>query len=122
YPQFGTDPNIFYIPPRWVPRAYLKQMFGPGVDKAIDKYICPSRELMAILQLFRAQQQIIYKYRIKKGPKLYEKEIVLSGGASKTLTIYNDTVTGYNKQGKVCVRITVEEPIYERPQVHFNSI
>ncbi len=122
YPQFGTDPNIFYIPPRWVPRAYLKQMFGPGVDRAIDNYICPSRELMAILQLFRAQQQIIYKYRIKKGPKLYEKEITLSSGASKTLTVYNDTVTGYNKKGKVCVRINVEEPIYERPQAHFNSI
>ncbi|MEK7757651.1 MAG: 4Fe-4S dicluster domain-containing protein, partial [Planctomycetota bacterium] len=31
YPQFGTEPNIYYIPPRWAPRAYLRQMFGPGV-------------------------------------------------------------------------------------------
>ncbi|GAH01064.1 unnamed protein product, partial [marine sediment metagenome] len=31
YPQFGTEPNGYYIPPRWVPRNYLVQMFGPGV-------------------------------------------------------------------------------------------
>ena len=35
YPQFGTEPNGFYIPPRWVPRGYLTQMFGPGVAHAI---------------------------------------------------------------------------------------
>ena len=29
YPQFGTEPNGYYIPPRWVPRPYLEQMFGP---------------------------------------------------------------------------------------------
>ncbi len=122
YPQFGTDPNIYYIPPRWVPRAYLKQMFGPGVEQAIDNYICPSRDLMAILQLFRAQREIIYRYRIKPGPKLYEAEVTLGSGASKILELYNDTVIGYNKKGKECVRITVEEPIYERPETHFNSI
>jgi len=26
YPQFGTEPNGYYIPPRWVPRSYLIQM------------------------------------------------------------------------------------------------
>ncbi|MCP5113773.1 MAG: nitrate oxidoreductase subunit beta, partial [bacterium] len=35
YPQLGTQPNGYYIPPRWVPRPYLRQMFGPGVDRAI---------------------------------------------------------------------------------------
>ncbi|HXF57480.1 MAG TPA: 4Fe-4S dicluster domain-containing protein, partial [Actinomycetota bacterium] len=52
YPQFGTQPNGFYIPPRWVPRPYLRQMFGPGVDAAIEKYLAPDRELLAVLQLF----------------------------------------------------------------------
>ena len=37
YPQFGTEPNGYYIPPRWVPRPYLRQMFGPGVDQAIER-------------------------------------------------------------------------------------
>ena len=54
YPQFGTEPNGFYIPPRWVPRGYLQQMFGPGVERAIEQYSCPDRELLAVLQLFRA--------------------------------------------------------------------
>src|SRR3972149_1214108 len=56
YPQFGTEPNIYYIPPRWVPRPYLRQMFGPGADEAVEKYSRPSRELLAVLQLFRASQ------------------------------------------------------------------
>ena len=29
-----------------------------GVDHAIEQYCCPDRELLAVLQLFRAQQQV----------------------------------------------------------------
>tara|TARA_Y100000310_G_scaffold273078_1_gene288348 strand:- start:176 stop:469 length:294 start_codon:yes stop_codon:yes gene_type:complete len=97
-------------------------MFGPGVQQAIDRYTAPSRELMAILQLFRAQQEVIYKYSIKKGPIIYEKKVTLSDGSQRGLDIYNDTVIGYNEKGKECVRTTVEEPMYERPHNHFNSI
>jgi nitrate reductase beta subunit len=77
---------------------------------------------MAILQLFRAQREVIYKYQIKKGPKIYEKEVTLSDGSNKGLKIYNDTIIGYNEEGKECVRTTVEEPMYERSATHFNSI
>src|SRR2546422_4029939 len=56
YPQWGTEPNGFYIPPRWSPRGYARQMFGPGVDNAIEKYLVPSRELLAVLQLWRGGQ------------------------------------------------------------------
>ena len=122
YPQFGTEPNIYYIPPRWAPRPYLRQMFGPGVDAAIDRYVYPSREMLAILQLFRAQREIIFKYEIKKGPKLYEREVTLSNGSKKQLEVYNDTVIGYNKKGNECVRVSVDEPMFERPAKHFNSI
>jgi nitrate reductase beta subunit len=122
YPEFGTEPNIYYIPPRWAPRAYLRQMFGPGADEAIDRYIYPSRELLAILQLFRAQREILFRYEIRKGPKIYEREVTLSGGAKKTLEVFNDTVIGYNKANKECVRITVDEPFIERSAAHFNSI
>ena len=72
YPQFGTEPNGYYIPPRWVPRHYLKQMFGPGVDEAIERYSDPDRELLAVLQLFRRSNRIIFRYEIKEGPKVYE--------------------------------------------------
>lgn len=117
YPQFGTEPNIYYIPPRWVPRSYLKQMFGPEVDEAIKKYNAPSRKLLAVLQLFRVTQQIIFKFAIKKGEKVFEMEI-----DGKPWAMYNDTVIGFDKNGKEIVRITVEEPFHIRPKEHVNYI
>jgi nitrate reductase beta subunit len=117
YPQFGTEPNGYYIPPRWVPRPYLRQMFGPGVDAAIDAYVAPSRELLAVLQLFRATQRVIFRYEIKEGEKVYETTI-----NGKPWTMYNDTVIGYGRNNREIVRTTVEEPIYERPDKHANSI
>jgi nitrate reductase / nitrite oxidoreductase, beta subunit len=123
YPQFGTEPNGFYIPPRWVPKPYLEQMFGPGVANAVDQYVCPDRELLAVLQLFRTTQQIIFRYEIEKGPKVAEVEVTMPDGSRKTQEIFNDTVTGYNKFDRPVVRITTEEPIFERPERRYaNSI
>jgi nitrate reductase beta subunit len=122
YPQFGTEPNGYYIPPRWVPRPYLVQMFGPGVDKAIEQYCCPDRELLAVMQLFRAQRQVIFKFAIEKGPKVAEVEVTMPSGAAKVQEIYNDTVIGFNKAGKEVVRVTVEEPVFERAKQYANSI
>lgn len=117
YPQLGTMPNGFYIPPRWVSRPYLKQMFGPGVDEAIERYTYPDRELLAVLQLFRRSNLIIFKYEFKEGPKIYEG--TLNG---KNVTVYDDTVIAYGKDGEELFRTKVEEPIYERPAKHANSI
>ena len=117
YPQLGTEPNGYYIPPRHVPRDYLRQMFGPGVDHAIDQYLAPSRELLAVLNLFRKTRTILFKYAIKEGPKVYEAEI-----HGKPFTLYNDTVIGYDRNGKEVVRTTVEEPVHVRPDHHLNSI
>ncbi|MBI1952659.1 MAG: nitrate oxidoreductase subunit beta [Candidatus Omnitrophica bacterium] len=117
YPQFGTAPNGYYIPPRWVPRGYLKQMFGPGVDAAIESYRAPSRELLAVLQLFRRTNRIIFRYEIQEGPKVYET--VIHG---KPFSLYNDTVIGYGEGGQELVRTQVEEPFHVRPNSHQNSI
>ncbi len=123
YPQFGTEPNGFYIPPRWVPRGYLVQMFGPGVDHALEQYCCPDRELLAVLQLFRTQRHIIFRFAIEKGPKVAEVPVVLPSGKEVVQEIYNDTVIGFNKLGKEVVRITIEEPTFERPkELHLNAI
>jgi len=123
YPQFGTEPNGFYIPPRWVPRGYLHQMFGPGVEHAIDQYTCPDRELLAVLQLFRASQQIIFRFQILPGPKVAEIEVTMPNGTTKVQEIFNDTVLGFNKFDEEVVRVTVEEPMFERPAAeHVNSI
>ncbi|WKZ82365.1 MAG: 4Fe-4S dicluster domain-containing protein [Acidimicrobiia bacterium] len=116
YPQFGTQPNVYYIPPRWVPRNYLHQMFGPGVDHAIDAYTRPSRRLLAVLQLFRATQQIVFSFDVEEGSKLGEINV---GG--EPLEIFDDVVVGFDRNGKEIVRVRVEDPLVERP-TKLNSI
>lgn len=122
YPQFGTEPNGYYIPPRWVPMDYLVQMFGPGAPHAVEAYVCPSRRMLACLQLFRVTRTIIYRFKVEEGQKIGESEVTLPGGKKKTLEIFNDTVIGYDSKGREVVRVTVEEPIYERPKEYYNSI
>jgi nitrate reductase beta subunit len=117
YPQFGTEPNGYYIPPRWVPRPYLRQMFGPGVDHALDTYTCPDRELLAVLQLFRRSQKIIFRYEIEEGPKVFEGQV-----AGKPFTMFNDTVIAFGEKGEELFRTKVEEPIHVRPRQHVNAL
>ena len=106
-----------------MPRNYLIQMFGPGVDHAIEQYSCPDRELLAVLQLFRSSQQIIFRYEIVEGEKVAEVEVTMPNGQSRIQEIFNDTVIGYNKWGEEIVRTTIEEPTFERPaEAHVNSI
>ncbi|HJO38027.1 MAG: dehydrogenase [Vicinamibacterales bacterium] len=117
YPQLGTQPNGYYIPPRWVPRPYLRQMFGPGVDEAIERYANPDRELLAVLQLFRRSNKIIFRYEFEEGPQVYEGTL-----RGRPVTLYNDTVIAFGNDGNELFRTTVEEPIHVRPEQHANSI
>jgi len=117
YPQLGTVPNGYYIPPRWVPRPYLRQMFGPGVDWAIARYENPDRELTAVLQLFNRAREIVYAYKVVEGPKTYEGTV-----RGRRVTLYNDTVIAYGSDGEELFRTTVEEPVHVRPSKHANSI
>jgi nitrate reductase beta subunit len=97
YPQFGTEPNIYYIPPRWAPRPYLEQMFGPGVEEAIERYTNPSPELLGVLQLFGTTQIVISTYKVT------DKEAI-----------------GYDEAGNELVRVPIDEPVYIRPRQHLN--
>jgi nitrate reductase beta subunit len=93
-------------------------MFGPGVDEAIDTYTAPPRELLAVLQLFRTTQKIIFRFRVEKGPKVRDAMI---GG--RRWAMYDDTVIGYDRDGAEVVRLPVLEPFYERPRgKYLNSI
>jgi nitrate reductase beta subunit len=92
-------------------------MFGPGVDEAIERYTYPDRELLAVLQLFRRSNRIIFRYEIKEGPKVYEATL-----RGKKITLYNDTAIAYGQDGKEIFRTTVDEPLHVRPPVHANSI
>jgi nitrate reductase beta subunit len=117
YPQFGTAPNGYYIPPRWVPRPYLRQMFGPGVDEALARYEQADRELLAVLQLFRRSNRIIFSYKLEEGRKVYEGTL-----RERRVTVYNDTVIAYGEHGEELFRTSVEEPVHVRPAAHANSI
>jgi nitrate reductase / nitrite oxidoreductase, beta subunit len=117
YPQFGTEPNGYYIPPRWVPREYLRQMFGPGADAAVEKYANPDRELLAVLQLFGKDARMCFRYEIKQGPKVFETTI-----RGRKFELYDDTIIGYAKNGSKIIETKVEEPLHRRGPQHANSI
>ncbi len=117
YPQFGTEPNIYYIPPRWAPRPYLRQMFGPGVDEALARYAAPSRTLLALMQLFRATQTMVFRFEIKEGPLVFETE-----KEGQPWQMYDDTIIGFDAKGREVARMSVVEPLHERPQERLNSI
>jgi nitrate reductase beta subunit len=92
-------------------------MFGPGVDHAIERYAHPDRELLAVLQLFRRSNRIIFRYEIKEGPKIYEATL-----RGEKIILYNDTVIAYGQNGKEIFRTQIEEPVHVRPNKHANSI
>ncbi|HEY3364841.1 MAG TPA: 4Fe-4S dicluster domain-containing protein [Symbiobacteriaceae bacterium] len=97
YPQFGTEPNVYYIPPRWVPRDYLAQMFGPGVEPAISTYSKPDKELLGVLQLFGATDRIITSYKID-----------------------GDYAVGFGEDGKEVVRTAIYDTVIVRPEDRHN--
>jgi nitrate reductase beta subunit len=92
-------------------------MFGPGVDRAIERYANPDRELLAVLQLFRRSNKIIFRYEYQEGPKVYERQV-----GERKVTLYNDTVIAYGQDDKELFRTTIEEPVHVRPNIHANSI
>jgi nitrate reductase beta subunit len=92
-------------------------MFGPGVDDAIERYANPSRELLAVLQLFRATQTSIFRYEIEEGELISETEI-----DGRTLQLYNDTIVGFDGDDNEAVRVSVDEGVFERDTLRQNSI
>ncbi len=94
YPQFGLQVNIYYIPPVHVPTKFLRQMFGPRVDKAIETYnkAPEDPELKGVLMLMGATERWIDKFRVQ-----------------------GDYVYGYDARGNEIVRVPLKEPIYLRP-------
>jgi nitrate reductase / nitrite oxidoreductase, beta subunit len=94
YPQFGLEPNVFYIPPIHVPPQYLTQMFGWGVAEAIATYkqAKEDQRLLGALLLFGSTPWIVDRYAVKDGKAI-----------------------GYDDQGQEIVRVPLREPIMLRP-------
>jgi len=98
YPQFGLEPNVYYIPPINVPTQFLRQMFGPGVDSALETYRSAKDdpELLGALLLFGSSPVRIDSYRVD-----------------------GDRVAGYDEKGRLVVEVPFSEPVYIRP--YFDS-
>jgi nitrate reductase beta subunit len=93
FPQFGLEPNVYYIPPVNVPREYLLQMFGPDVDKALETYRNAPRDkdLAGLLTLFGSTERIVAKW----------KRI-------------DEQMLGYDESGREIVRVPLREPVHVR--------
>ena len=96
YPQLGLEGNVYYIPPVNVPREFLRQMFGPGVDRAIETYLKgkDDPELLGLLHLFGDTKETVESF--KTVPQTGE-------------------VVGYDNKEREIVRAPVREPDYLRP-------
>ncbi|HVS13142.1 MAG TPA: 4Fe-4S dicluster domain-containing protein [Thermoanaerobaculia bacterium] len=90
FPQFGLEPNVYYIPPVHVPPRFLRQMFGPGVEEAIATYRAAKDdpELSGLLKLFGSTETVTTRFR-RDG----------------------DHVLGYDEKGELAVRVPMREPL-----------
>jgi nitrate reductase beta subunit len=93
FPQFGLEPNVYYIPPIHVPAPFLHQMFGPGVEKAIETYLTAADDpdLAGLLSLFGSTERIVPRWQ-RQG----------------------DAVLGLEEDGTEIVRVPLREPVYIR--------
>ena len=93
FPQFGLEPNVYYVPPMHAPVEFLRQMFGPAVDQAIETYKkCPSDpDLAGLLSLFGSTERIVPRWK-RQG----------------------DTILGFEEDGTEIIRVPIKEPIYVR--------
>ncbi len=96
FPQFGLEPNVYYIPPVHVPEKFLTMMFGPGAEHAVRTYQEARRRedhpLRGLLALFGSTPRTIERFRADA------REAV-----------------AMNEAGEILVRVPVTEPIFVRP-------
>ncbi len=93
YPQSGTEPNVYYIPPIHAPLPFLRQMFGDGVDAAIETYKKTKDDpsLLGLQMLMGATPKIIHQFKVEK-----------------------ETAYGYDADGKELVNVPLREPTFIR--------
>lgn len=93
YPQFGTEPNVYYIPPIHVPDEFNRQLFGPGAKRSTELYTkaYDDEKLVGLLMLFVSTDRIIHSYKVK-----------------------NALCYGYDDQGVEVVKVPLKEPIVVR--------
>jgi nitrate reductase beta subunit len=67
YPQFGLEPNVYYVPPINVPDRFLIQMFGPDAPAAVQTYrnARNDRTLSGLFALFGSTERTIPFFRMQ---------------------------------------------------------
>jgi nitrate reductase beta subunit len=95
YPQFGLEPNVYYIPPINVPDEFNRQLFGPGAKRAVELYkkAMEDKKLIGLLMLFGSTDKIMPTFKIE-----------------------GEFAIGYDKDNKEAVRVPIKEPIIIRPE------
>jgi nitrate reductase / nitrite oxidoreductase, beta subunit len=93
FPQFGLEPNVYYIPPIHAPVSFLRQMFGPGAERAVQVYreAAEDPDLAGLLGLFGCSEKVMPRWR-------------RSG----------DQVLGLDERGAEIVRVPLREPVHVR--------
>lgn len=94
YPQFGLEPNVYYLPPLNAPPAFLRQLFGPGVEAAQAAYrkAADDPELLGLLHLMGSTPEIVARFKIE-----------------------GTAVVGFNAKGDTVARAPLKEPTVVRP-------
>jgi len=93
FPQFGLEPNVYYIPPIHAPLPFLRQMFGPGVEQAVGVYrrAAEDPDLAGLLGLFGCTERVVPRWR-RQG----------------------DLLVGLEESGAELLRVPMREPVHIR--------
>ncbi|MBL8115136.1 MAG: dehydrogenase [Acidobacteria bacterium] len=93
FPQFGLEPNVYYIPPIHAPVSFSHMLFGPGVEHAIKEYRDAPNDpdLAGLLGLFGSSETVVAKWK-RQG----------------------DWVSGYGEDGAEVVKVPLREPVHVR--------
>jgi nitrate reductase beta subunit len=96
FPQFGLEPNVYYIPPMHAPVSFNQQLFGPGAGEAMKTYrnAMNDADLAGLLCLFGSTEMLVSRFR-RQG----------------------DVVVGSDEKGAELVRVPLREPVHVRPAV-----
>ena len=93
FPQLGLEPNVYYIPPIHAPAAYLRQLFGPGVEEAVQTYraAADDPELAGLLGLMGSTEKVVARWKPVEGASV-----------------------GFDEAGGELVRVPHREPVHIR--------
>jgi nitrate reductase / nitrite oxidoreductase, beta subunit len=97
YPQFGLEPNVYYIPPINVPDWFNRQLFGPGAKRAVELYKkgYADKNLIGLLMFFGSTDKTIHSFKVEG-------------------EVENGYCMGFDSQGNELLRVPMKEPVIIR--------